>query len=1489
MRRKVKPKKTKYIIIILILFALVISISIANKATSGEITRNIINTAKMKLFKTGFETYPDVSRKKLNFNYDWEFSKGEGKNNSQSDLTEETITVISDTNSEAIFNNTYVKGSSGETWQEVSLPHTFNDIDTFDNFMESKQNGERSMYTGTSWYTKDFTIPEEYRGKRIYIEFEAARQAAKISLNGVELEGTSESGFIPFGYDLTPHINFGGLNKITVMVDNTFPYVAEGTTSELPWHDSHWQPSMGGLYRNSYLYVVEPVHLTMPLYSFLETEGTYIYTSNETKTTAQINVDAEVYNSQTTSKNIKLIAYVKKQNGDVALTIESDNVMISANTKTKIKISDTLNNAIRWSDVYPYVYTVVCKIIDTDTNTVIDNNENPLGIRTFKFTNDYGLYLNGNYVKLQGWGQKPTNEWAGLGSAYPDWMQDYVMKKMKDAGGNFVRWGHCAGGPTSIAASDKYGIITLQPGVEAEGNYGDIKYTKDSYQIRAHAFRDMLIYYRNNPSILLWEIGNQTIKDKKTVEEMTSYIQRYDYGNRTYETNNAQGDFTFNSTQNIKNSGTWEDSISSSARLAGTRQGDSSMKPYVGVGVTTEGKSSMNNSSSGNKPEVEGEYNRLEARRGVWDLKTPGYENFSNKLGSTVTGSTTTLYGVVTSEEFAKYQIKSYEDMIGDISHCGGANWIFSDSTSHGRVISETSRVSGEVDATMLEKESYWVNKVMFSNTAGAHIIGHWNYPDNTVKDIYVVGNGGETQLAKAVLKIKDLENNITTYNSQKTYGCLWTFQDVQYKEGTISVEFMDEFSNVVISASKTSHKEPHAMRITPVNVGQTLYANGSDILLLDVEIIDEDGNRCNTFDGVRDNITTYFTLNNQSNVEFKDNYSQWRGGYNSSIEDSTNNKFLKIESGIARIAVKTTLEAGEISVRAQTTIDGKLTQTQYTTSSVPIDNTNGYSLLENYTPIYDLTQLTNPGVGDEEKPLNPDKVSQQYSSGLIEDFSYTGTTTQKPTFSNILENNAIIYNDTSTKFTSVPYKYQNAEYFKLPSIDNSTLAVDLISFIPIQDIDVLVFRDPDTPNPKWLTSEFTKTTDIVTGSNGVIYDVYKKSAQAGIRITLGSNGEDAQAGSKGWMNIIAVKETSKINNSIFLDEEFQIIDIDNSTEENRIYKPSILGWNLVTTGQDISFSSEIKDNENTSRLIDNNLSAMGYIYKKFAKVENKFKATFRINVNDISGTNDFIRLFLNNGVPSSDITDLSKVINQTYLRNTYLKNKVGENEYSIKSEISNNSWHTIEMEFDLKTKENNKYKYEVTVDGVPTGNKYTVNSNDNITADHILVSTGNAHKNDVYISNLKIEPIANDAITGIKINNNNIKDFNSFTKHYKEKVSTNTNEVTIERGEEYKSSSIIYAQDNTYADIIVTDISNTTYEYRIYFEVAIANKTVLKSIISEIEGMDFSKYTSQSFNSLIQEKEKAKLTIKNSDASFAQISNGITILTKKIDELILK
>src|SRR5882672_7742154 len=106
-------------------------------------------------------------------------------------------------------------------WKPVSAPHTYNDVDTFDNWSTPGHRGEQIQWGGRTWYRKTFSAPAAWNGKKVFIEFEAVRQIAEVYLNGEKL-GTAKTGFTPFGFDLTPHLKVGATNVLAVMVDNRF-------------------------------------------------------------------------------------------------------------------------------------------------------------------------------------------------------------------------------------------------------------------------------------------------------------------------------------------------------------------------------------------------------------------------------------------------------------------------------------------------------------------------------------------------------------------------------------------------------------------------------------------------------------------------------------------------------------------------------------------------------------------------------------------------------------------------------------------------------------------------------------------------------------------------------------------------------------------------------------------------------------------------------------------------------------------------------------------------------------------------------------------------------------------------------------------------------------------------------------------------------------------------------------------------------------------
>jgi beta-galactosidase len=420
-------------------------------------------------------------------------------------------------------------------------------------------------------------------------------------------------------------------------------------------------------------------------------------------------------------------------------------------------------------------------------------------------------------------------------------MHYYTLDLMKEAGGNFVRWGHCAGAPADIASADQLGMFVLQPGVDGEGDARG-----EAWTLRAAAFRDMLVYYRNHPSIIIWEGGNQKVT-REHARELRDLIDIYDpHGGRAYA----------------------------------HRRADEATGQFMDVDLGTEGGRQVPR-----LPVVEAEYNREESPRRVWDNFSPPNFGYPEAKGQTYQ---------LTSEQFAVDEIEQYVTKLGAEYHCGGAKWIFSDTTSGGRVGCEVARVSGEVDGMRLPKEAYYVCRAMFRTDPQVDIIGHWTYSAGTKKTVYVASNAEEVEL---------LLNGKSLGRQRPANRFLFTFPEITWEPGELRA-IAYRAGKMVATESKHTVGEPIALRLTPVLGPQGLHADGADIALVDVEAVDAKGERCPTF---------------QKRVDFElTGAGIWRGGYNSGKTNSINNTFLDLECGVNRVAIRATPSPGTIVLTAR-------------------------------------------------------------------------------------------------------------------------------------------------------------------------------------------------------------------------------------------------------------------------------------------------------------------------------------------------------------------------------------------------------------------------------------------------------------------------------------------------------------------------------------------------------------------------------------------
>ena len=189
-------------------------------------------------------------------------------------------------------------------WADVSAPHTYNDVDSYNNFIDHS-GGDRRAWTGITWYRKHFKLPAGAKDGKVFLEFEGLKQAGHFWVNG-KLVGRFENGVTACGLDLTDFVNFGDAdNVIAVKVDNSNNYQEEATGAGFQWMGRAFNPNYGGLNHDIWLHLTGKVYQTLPLYENLKTTGVYIYPSNFSISgkACDVTVESQVRNESADHQN----------------------------------------------------------------------------------------------------------------------------------------------------------------------------------------------------------------------------------------------------------------------------------------------------------------------------------------------------------------------------------------------------------------------------------------------------------------------------------------------------------------------------------------------------------------------------------------------------------------------------------------------------------------------------------------------------------------------------------------------------------------------------------------------------------------------------------------------------------------------------------------------------------------------------------------------------------------------------------------------------------------------------------------------------------------------------------------------------------------------------------------------------------------------------------------------------------------------------------
>ena len=414
-------------------------------------------------------------RDTISINQGWQFHRGDVKNIAELKSTQSGDDVVNLPHDFLI----------GQDWVAPDASERPDNSDAGSN-VRSRLSSRGFKEMGIGWYRYELTPKDEWKGKRIVLDFQGIMLVGDVYLNGQRIGGT-DYGYLGFDIDLSKLLKWGQTNEIAVKADTQNP------------SNSRWFTG-AGLYRDVNL-IVTNKDLFFPRHPlFIRTQGN-----------REVKIKAEIINQQKVAKGqtaAKMPVGVRILDADGKVVAEQKND-IHFNAKWRDREyelpSISLKNAKLWSPDSPYLYTAEVTLYDSEGN-IADQIKEPFGVRTIEIVPQKGLLVNGKKVLLKGYANHHTLGALGA-AAYPRAIEKR-LKLMKEFGMNHIRTSHNPYSEDFLKLCDKYGILVVDELYDkwltqyAGGRVDwESLWQKD---VPEWVKRD-----RNHPSVVMWSLGNE--------------------------------------------------------------------------------------------------------------------------------------------------------------------------------------------------------------------------------------------------------------------------------------------------------------------------------------------------------------------------------------------------------------------------------------------------------------------------------------------------------------------------------------------------------------------------------------------------------------------------------------------------------------------------------------------------------------------------------------------------------------------------------------------------------------------------------------------------------------------------------------------------------------------------------------------------------------------------------------------------------------------
>lgn len=359
-------------------------------------------------------------------------------------------------------------------------------------------------YNPVGSYVKEFTVNENFKGKRTFLSFQGVEPAFYVWLNG-EFIGYGEDSFTPSEFEITDYLRDGS-NKLAVEVYKR---------SSASWIEDQDFWRFSGIFREVYLYAVPSIHV----------QDLFIRAKLD-----------ETYENGILSLEWKLLGDAKGASMEILLSDRDGNCVYKETTDAEAGcIKDRPIGRVKpWSAETPDLYDLELRIKDADGN-LVEIVKETAGFRNFEMK-DGVMYINGKRMIFRGVNRHEFH--MERGRAITEEEMEWDIRFMKQNNINAVRTCHYPNQKLWYRLCDEYGIYLIdETNLESHGSWqklgkcepswnvpGSIPQWKECVLDRA---RSMFERDKNHPSIVLWSCGNESYAGDN-IQAMTDFFHEVD-------------------------------------------------------------------------------------------------------------------------------------------------------------------------------------------------------------------------------------------------------------------------------------------------------------------------------------------------------------------------------------------------------------------------------------------------------------------------------------------------------------------------------------------------------------------------------------------------------------------------------------------------------------------------------------------------------------------------------------------------------------------------------------------------------------------------------------------------------------------------------------------------------------------------------------------------------------------------------------------------